>query len=69
MVADNEHTGIVDRPRLHIYSEPDVNSEIVCTVESPIGLIVSEGESRGDFYKVYTAYGAPGYCRKDQVFR
>lgn len=58
-----------DGQRLCIYSEPDDNSEIVCEVDSPIGLIISTGESGDDFYKVYTVYGVPGYCRKDQVFR
>ena len=58
-----------DCQRLCIYSEPDLNSEIVCEVDSPIGMIISDGESRGDFYKVYTVHGVPGYCRKDQVFR
>lgn len=67
MAADNEHNGIADCLRLHIYSEPDVNSEIVCKVRYLTDLIVSTGESRGDFYKVYTPVGASGYCRKDQV--
>ena len=56
-----------DCQRLCIYSEPDENSEIVCEVDSIIGLIISVGESRGDYYRVYTVYGAPGYCRKEQV--
>ena len=69
MAADNEHTRSLDNMRLSVYVKPCFDSEIVCEVDSPIGLIISDGESTEDFYKVYTAYGAPGYCRKDQVFR
>ena len=67
MAADNEHKGIADCLRLHIYSEPNENSEIVCKVRYLTDLIISTGESRGDFYKVYTAVGAEGYCRKEQA--
>ena len=67
MAADNEHKGCADCLRLHIYSKPDVNSEVVCKVRYLTDLIISDGESTKDFYKVYTAIGAEGYCRKDQV--
>lgn len=68
MAADNAHKGIADCLRLHIYSKPDIDSEIVCKVRYLTDLIISLGESTEDFYKVYTAVGASGYCKKDQVF-
>ena len=68
MAADNEHTGIADCLRLHIYSKPDANSEVVCKVRYLTDLIISLAESTEDYYKVYTAVGATGYCKKDQVF-
>lgn len=68
MGVDNEPNGRAVCLRLHIHSKPDLNSEIVCKVRYLTDLIVSLGESTEDFYKVYTATGAAGYCKKDQVF-
>ena len=68
MAADNAQKGIADCLRLHIYSKPDDKSEVVCKVRYLTDLIISRGESTDDYYKVYTAVGATGYCKKDQVF-
>lgn len=50
---------------LNIYSEPDFNSDIVCTLELPIKLVISEEESTESFYKVYTEFGLAGFCEKN----
>ena len=68
MEVDNVPNGRADCLRLHIHTKPDLESEIVCKVRYLTDLIVSLGESTEDFYKVYTATGATGYCKKDQVF-
>lgn len=68
MEVDNVQTGLADCLRLHIHTRPDLDSEIVCKVRYLTDLIISRGESTEDFYKVYTATGATGYCKKDQVF-
>lgn len=68
MAEDKMHTGQADCLRLHIHAKPDLDSEIVCKVRYLTDLIISLGESTEDFYKVYTAVGASGYCKKDQVF-
>lgn len=68
MEVDNAHNGKAICLRLHIYSKPDVDSEVVCKVRYLTDLIISLAESTEDFYKVYTATGASGYCKKDQVF-
>ena len=49
---------------LNIYSEPDVGSDIVCTLELPNQLVISEEESTKAFYKVYTEFGLTGFCKK-----
>lgn len=68
MAVDRKHTGYADCLRLHIHTKPDLNSEIICKVRYSTELEISLGESTKDFYKVYTATGAAGFCKKDQVF-
>lgn len=49
---------------LNIYSEPDFSSGIVCTLELPTQLVISEEGSTEVFYKVYTEFGLVGFCEK-----
>lgn len=49
---------------LNIYSEPDFSSDIVCILELPTQLVISEEESTESFYKVYTEFGLSGFCEK-----
>lgn len=49
---------------LNIYSEPASGSDIVCTLELPSQLVISEEESTETFYKVYTEFGLAGFCEK-----
>ena len=49
---------------LNIYSEPDFSSDIVCVLELPTQLVISEEESTESFYKVYTEFGLSGFCEK-----
>lgn len=49
---------------LNIYSEPDFSSDIVCALELPTQLVISEEESTESFYKVYTEFGLSGFLRK-----
>ena len=59
--------GVANCIRLHIHSEPDLNSEIVCKVRYLTELGIDLGGSTKDFYKVYTAIGAEGFCQKELV--
>lgn len=59
--------GVANCIRLHIRSEPDLNSEVVCKVRYLTELVIDLGESTKDFYKVYTAIGAEGFCQKEFV--
>lgn len=67
MTADNMQTGVANCLRLHIHSKPDLNSEIVCKVRYLTEVEVDRKNSTEDFYKVYTAIGAEGFCQKDLV--
>lgn len=53
--------------RLHIHSEPNLESEIVCKVRYLTRLAVDTNDSTDEFYKVYTAFGAEGFCQKEFV--
>lgn len=60
-------TGVTNVLRTHIHSEPDTNSEIVCKVRYLTEVLIDLDSSTTDFYKVYTAMGSEGFCRKDLV--
>lgn len=67
MNTENMLTGIVNCLRLHIFSEPNVESEIVCKVRYLTEVEIDMKASTEDFYKVYTAIGAEGFCQKDLI--
>lgn len=60
-------TGIANCLRLHIHSEPNLESEIICKVRYLTELAVELENSTEDFYKVCTATGAEGFCQKEYV--
>lgn len=67
MKTEDMLIGVVNCLRLHIYSEPSLDSEIVCKVRYSTEVEVNLAESTEEFYKIYTAIGAEGFCQKDLV--
>lgn len=67
MKTENMPIGVVNCLRLHIHSEPNLESEIVCKVRYSTEIIIDLDNSTDDFYKIYTAIGAEGFCQKDLV--
>jgi hypothetical protein len=67
MNADNMLIGIVNCLRLHIFAEPKLDSDIVCKVRYLTEVEVDPSKSTEDFYKIYTAIGAEGFCQKDLI--
>lgn len=67
MKTEDMLIGIVNCLRLHIHSEPNEDSEVVCKVRYATELAIDLDESTEDFYKIYTAIGAEGFCQKDLV--
>lgn len=59
--------GVVNCLRLHIHSEPSINSEIVCKIRYLTEVAIDVDKSTKDFYKIYTAVGAEGFCQKDLI--
>lgn len=59
--------GNVNCLRLHIHSEPDLESEIVCKVRYLTEVMIDPVSSTDDFYKVCTAIGAEGFCKKEHI--
>lgn len=57
--------GVVNCLRLHVYSKPSLDSDVVCKIRYLTEVMVDEGASTVDFYKIYTAIGAEGFCQKD----
>lgn len=59
--------GIVNCLRLHILSQPDLESEVVCKVRYLTEVAIDLDNSTEEFYKIYTAIGAEGFCQKDLI--
>lgn len=67
MKTNEKPIGIVNCLRLHIHSEPNLDSEIVCKVRYLTEVVIDLDNSTEDFYKIYTAIGAEGFCQKELV--
>ena len=65
MKSETMPTGIVNCLRLNIYSEPDLDSEIICKVRYLTEIKMDLDESTDNFYKVYAAIGVEGFCLKE----
>lgn len=59
--------GVVNCLRLHIYSEPRLDSDVVCKIRYATEVEVDFDNSTEDFYKIYTAIGAEGFCQKELI--
>ena len=67
MKTENMPIGVITCFGLPVYSEADLNSEIICKVRYLSEVMIDPGMSTADFYKVYTAVGVEGFCQKDFI--
>lgn len=67
MKAKNTIIGVVNCLRLHIHSEPNLESEVVCKERYLTELVVDLADSTKEFYRVYTVSGIVGFCQKHLV--
>lgn len=65
MKTEETLIGVANCLRLHVHSEPDLNSEIVCKVRYLTEVQIDPVNSTKEFYKICTAIGAEGFCQKD----
>jgi len=63
----NMMTGVVTCLRLHIHTEPDLESEIVCKVRYLTEVEIDLENSTDEFYKISVAIGAEGYSQKEYI--
>ena len=67
MKTEKLQTGVVNCLRLYILSEPKLGSEIVCKIRFLTEVAIDLDNSTEEFYKIYTAIGAEGFCQKEFV--
>lgn len=67
MKTEDMLIGVVNCLRLHVHSEPDPNSEIICKVRYATEVEIDMQNSTDKFYKICTAIGAEGFCEKEFV--
>ena len=64
----NDVIGFVTNCRmLNVRVEPDINSDVICTLPVDYMLMVDFSKSTGDWYYICTAIGVEGYCAKNYV--
>lgn len=63
-IIEEVKIGVVNCNKLNVREEPSLDSTIVCEVKSQMELMIDEGESTDDFYKVFTSSGIEGFCMK-----
>lgn len=59
--------GFTNVLRLHVLAEPRLDSEVICKLRYLTEVEIDLENSTEDFYKIYTAIGAEGFCPKDSV--
>ena len=67
MKTEGIPVGQVNCLRLHVYSEPNENSEVICKFRYLTEVAIDLDNSTEEFYKIYTAIGAEGFCQKEFV--
>lgn len=67
METETMPIGVVNCLRLHVHSEPNLDSEIVCKVRYLTEVVIDLDKSTEDFYKIYTVIGAEGFCQKNLI--
>lgn len=55
---------VVNCTRLNVREEPNAKADIVCVIEALDEVMIEEGASTDDFYKIYTTSGLEGFCMK-----
>lgn len=54
--------------RLNVRKAPKFDADVVCEIPVNTEVEIDEDESKGDFYKIYTASGIEGFCMKSYIF-
>jgi hypothetical protein len=67
METNDMPVGVANCLRLHIFTEPNTESDIVCKVRYLTEVAVDLENSTDDFYKIFTVTGAEGFCLKEQI--
>lgn len=52
---------------MNVYLEPNLESKIICTVTDKDELVIDLKNSTEEFYKVWTVFGAEGFCYKHRM--
>lgn len=65
---NDTHTGcggvVVDCAKLNVREAPQLDAEVVCTINRETEVMIYEQESTDEFYKVCLASGIEGFCMK-----
>lgn len=51
----------------NVFYGPSFDSDVLCVVTPDEEFEIDHNESRGEFYKIYTASGVEGFVRKKSV--
>lgn len=51
--------------RCDVFSAPSDDSQVVCTLDTLTEVMIDH--ESGPYYRIYTANGLPGFCRKRYI--
>lgn len=58
---------VVDCLKLNVREEPDIDADVVCVLDVMSEVKIDVAKSTRDWFKIYTAIGAEGYCMRKFV--
>lgn len=66
-MTEDIKVGIITALRAHVHELPNDDSEIACKLRYLTEVEIDPIESTEEYYKIYTATGAQGFCLKTSV--
>lgn len=58
---------VIDCKNLNVRNQPDGEADVLGTISADSEVLIDEGDSTSEFYKVCTASGLEGFCMKKYI--
>lgn len=58
---------VIDCKNLNVREQPDGDADVLGTIPADSKVLIDEGESTSEFYKVCTVSGLEGFCMKKYI--
>lgn len=65
--VEPEYGIVTDCVKLNIRTEPNIKSDVICTVDVDEELMIDSANSTDGWFNVFTKAGIEGFCMKEYV--